>query len=477
MRGTGAAQWLFMRLRLSAFAATALGLTLALTAPDANACGGCFPPPGENQSVVTDHRMILSVSKTQTTLYDQIQYSGNPSSFAWVLPISGTVDVGLSADTLFGALGNLTSTIVQAPPDRCPPPPNCGRSYNDEASQASGAGSLGSQDAGAAPVDVLKHETVGPYETVQLRSTDANALNNWLTTNGFAIPEDIKPVIGSYITEKFDFLALKLLPGKGVQSMRPVRVTSQGASPVLPLRMVAAGTGAVVGVSLWVLAEGRYEPQNFPFFSITDEDLVWDWAASASNYKELRAQRGAALAGRGWEIETARKLNRLQLESIVTNLGRVNPSVGSDYAPVEENGQVIKSADVARDEDLAALFKGIPDGQDYVTRLRADLAHSALTTDLALIAAGDQTELAQVRKPKGEKGQPTCTVYNGCDAVGTAPRDEAIARTEANGNGESFSCETAPKKGNVAGFSFAGMGGLAAFLGLALIRARRNRRR
>jgi hypothetical protein len=68
-------------------------------------------------------------------------------------------------------------------------------------------------------------------------------------------------------------------------------------------------------------------------------------------------------------------------------------------------------------------------------------------------------------------------VYNGCDPVGTAPRDEAIARTEANKGGESFSCETAPKKGNVTGMSFAGMGGLAAFLGLALIRARRARGR
>jgi hypothetical protein len=463
-----------MRLRATFLASTSLALGLALAAPDANACGGCFPPPGENQSVVTDHRMILSVSKTQTTLYDQIQYSGNPSSFAWVLPISGTVDVGLSADTLFGALGNLTSTVVQAPPDGCPPPPNCGY-QSDEATGVAYGGAAPAQDAGT--VNVLKQETVGPYETVQLRSTDANALTNWLTQNGFAIPADIQPVINSYVSEKFDFLALKLLPGKGVQSMRPVRVTAQGASPVLPLRMVAAGTGAVVGVSLWVLGEGRYEPQNFPFFSIKDEDLVWDWASSASNYKELRAQRAAALDGRGWETETALKLNRFQLESIVTNLANVNPSVGADYAPVEQDGQVVKSAEQVRQEDLATLFKGIPDGQDYVTRLRADLAHSALTTDLALVASGDQTELPQVRRPKGEKGQPTCTVYNGCNAVGTAPRDEALARTEANGNGESFSCETAKKKGNVPGFSFAGMGGLAAFLGLALIRARRARGR
>ena len=91
---------------------------------DASACGGCFIPT-ENPTVVTDHRMVLSVSKEQSTLYDQIKYSGNPSSFAWVLPISGTVDVGLSADIVFQALDGMTQTQITPPPQNCPPPPDC----------------------------------------------------------------------------------------------------------------------------------------------------------------------------------------------------------------------------------------------------------------------------------------------------------------------------------------------------------------
>ncbi len=465
-----------MRLGLSLIGAAALGLAFAIAAPDARACGGCFPPPGENQSVVTDHRMILSVSKTQTTLYDQIQYSGEPSSFAWVLPISGTVTVGLSADTLFGALGNLTTTVVQQPPDGCPPPPNCGYGA-DEAQSAGSSGGLASPTSPPA-VDVLKRETVGPYETVQLRSTDAKALENWLVQNGFAIPEDVKPVIAAYVREGFDFLALKLLPGKGVQTMRPVRISSQGASAKLPLRMVAAGTGAVVGITLWVIGEGRYEPQSFPSFVITDRDLVWDWSTRVSNYKELRAQKSGALQGRGWEIETALKLSRFQLESIVTNLARANPQVGADYAPVTSTGgQITKTADEVRQEDLKTLFEGIPDGQERVTRMRADLVKSALGTDLALVASGDQSDLPQVRTPKGEKNQPQCTIYNGCDSVGQAPRDEAIARSD-NGKGESFACATAqPSNKGISGTSLVGVGSLAALLGLVLVRARRLRGR
>lgn len=244
-----------MRWHFSLIAAAGLAGVVLLAAPPAEACGGCFapqPPPGEPVSIVTDHKMILSISQSQSTLYDQIEYSGDPASFAWVLPIVGTVDVGLSSDTVFSTLSTVTTSSVIAPPTGCPAPTNC--AYDE------GLGASVSADAGAAGgVDVLKRETVGPYDTVQLRSTDPNALTAWLTDNGFTIPDATKPVIAAYVTEHFDFLALKLVPGKGVGAMRPVRVTTQGANPVLPLRMVAAGTGATVGITLWVLGEGRYD--------------------------------------------------------------------------------------------------------------------------------------------------------------------------------------------------------------------------
>src|SRR5476651_284463 len=111
--------------------ALALGIGVAVSAlgfageRDAAACGGCFHPPTQTASDITDERMLLSVSPAQTTLYDQIRYSGSPSSFAWVLPIHGTVTVGLSADVLFDSIDVLTTTQVPAPPSSCPPPPTC----------------------------------------------------------------------------------------------------------------------------------------------------------------------------------------------------------------------------------------------------------------------------------------------------------------------------------------------------------------
>ncbi len=468
---------------LTAAALIAVATTTLVLEREASACGGCFHPPEESPTVVTDHRMILSVSKEQSTLYDQVKYQGNPSSFAWVLPISGTVDVGLSSDIVFQALDNSTRTTIIAPPQNCPQPPNC------SSSNFGGASSPGSADAASKDdVTVTKQEAVGPYLTVQLKATDANALQSWLTQNGFAVPADVRPVVDQYVAEKFDFLALKLIPGKGVQDMRPVRVTTKGASAVLPLRMVAAGTGATVGISLWVVAEGRYEAQNFPNFAITADDLVWDWTQQKSNYTTIRAEKTIASGGRAWETESSQLILPQQIQNAARrnryypqpgpnpqDAGQPPPSAEElaarlDYDPVKDaQGQIVKSAVQVRDEDLATLFFGIPSSTSRVTRMRADLTHAGLNADLVMTASANQAVLGNVRQVTKESNQPLCTVYNGCNAVGQAPRDEAIARSNGGG-GESFSCSTGG-----ASASPLWLGAGVGYLAIAIARARRRR--
>ena len=77
----------------------------------AEACGGCFVPQSE-RTVVTDHRMALSISPTQTVLWDQIRYSGDPAEFAWVLPVRAGATIELSNDAFFSALDASTQPVV-----------------------------------------------------------------------------------------------------------------------------------------------------------------------------------------------------------------------------------------------------------------------------------------------------------------------------------------------------------------------------
>jgi hypothetical protein len=443
------------------------------TENEAQACGGCFAPP-ENNTVVTDHRMILSISPQQTTLYDQIRYQGSPSSFAWVLPINGAATVGLSADVVFSTLDQQTAIQVVAPPLNCPAPPSdCGRG-------GFGAGAAAPNDSTSADagtgVTVTKQETVGPYETVQLKvdATTPDALNTWLNDHGYAIPADVQTIINQYVAEKYQFLAMKLVPGATVQAMRPVRITTLGASPILPLRMVTAGTGATVGVSLWVIGDGRWEPSNFPTFHIEASELVWDWTKGASNFKDLRAAKAAPLNGRGWELETSTSTSKQQIANVIQYSGQTylpDGGVQQAYDPVtDSNGNVTKTAKQVEQEDMDTLFAGITSAA-RVTRYRSDLAHASLQEDLNLGATADQSEVGRTLNVTREANQPQCPVYDGCEQVGIAPRDDARAQTESNnGSGESFACSTSGR--SLDDVTIFGAGG---FFGLALLRARRKR--
>lgn len=465
-------------------AVSALGL---LAERDAQACGGCFTPPNQVASDITDERMLLSVSTKQTTLYDQIRYSGNPSSFAWVLPIHGTVDVGLSADVLFSSIDRLTQTTINPPPVSCPPPPsNCGGFGRNSAAAPSAAGGDSAQDAGVA---VLKAENVGPYATVQLRSTDPGALEKWLSDNGFVIPADVMPVLNQYVTEGFDFLAMKLLPNQGVSSMRPVRVSAPGASLSLPLRMAAIGTGATVGITIWVVGDGRYQPQNFPFYHIEDKDLVWDFSTSSSNYTTLRAQNESQSQGRSWEIESSLALNQQLISNTILSGGvyygggGVGPTsqsqASADYLPVpgDDAGTTQgQTAEQVRQADIAALFAGMSGPNVRITRMRSDIAHAAMTTDFILQASPDQAEIANVRNlTNGVNLQ--CPVYDGCNIVGNVPADEANARAaQGSSNNESFGCATTAKPFKMSDLSWPVTGVLGLGLILRGLRNRKNRK-
>jgi hypothetical protein len=392
----------------------ALGAVLPLvvaTARDSRACGGCFHPPAQSGTVVTDHRMIFSLSPQLTTLYDEIEYQGSPSSFAWVLPIHGPVRVGLSSDILFAALEQVTGTSIVAPPSPCPC--QCGRGG------FGGGGGIAppalASGGGGGAVTVISQQVVGPYDTVQLHSSDPNALNAWLTANGFVIPQDVQSIIAAYVNEGFDFLAMRLAPGQGVQAMRPVSVTSSGAGLSLPLRMVAAGTGAAVGVTLWVVSAGRYEAQNFTNFVISPSELVWDWSTNSSNYSPLRTQKEAALNNAAWQTESSFDLGPYQVENIVLS-GPATVNYTDIPSTAAGPGE---TAEQVRQMDLATLF---PSGGSTVriTRMRADLSRAALASDLLLQASADQSPLRNVYQVTQSVNTPQCPACP-CGSSGSNP--------------------------------------------------------
>ena len=307
------------------------------TSGDADACGGCFIDSASENTVVTGHRMALSISKDKTVLWDQIQYDGNPAEFSWVLPVKPGAVLELANDAFFQVLDAGTQSTVQQAPVQCQPDWGdenwggegdgyygggddefgCGCSDNEAALASEGSsasGGFGTGSGGGGPnspppedVQVVSEETVGPYEVVVLSTMVPGALNDWLDEHNYAVPDELQPTIDSYVAEGFDFIALRLVPGAGVNQMSPVRITTQGASFTLPLRMVAAGTGAQTALSLFIIAEGRYAAENFANSEVDPLSVEWDFVQSGSNYSEVRLDALEENDGHTWLTPFAKR--------------------------------------------------------------------------------------------------------------------------------------------------------------------------
>jgi len=375
------------------------GATTVLVERDAHACGGCFAPPGPGTQV-TAHRMAFAVSPRRTILWDQFQYTGSPKEFGWVLPIRGKVDVGVSSDQLFQRLDNATAVQVVGPPT-----PSCPRLNRGFASAASDEAAGASFDAG---VNVWDQKTVGPYEATQLSATDGNALRTWLRDHGYVLPAAVESVIDDYIKEGFGFIVIKLVPDADVTRMVPIRIAFDGANPMLPLRMIAAGTGAKVGLQLYVLGEGRWETKNFPTAEIKTDDLVWDYAAMGSNYNQVFIDTLAKNAGRTWVSESSDDVGRDTLFSGLPG-----------GTTVDDAGSTV----FAKDTDTTDIDRAFPGRTNLVvTRLFAELPQSALGQDLELQAslAGKLPRVRTVTNTKNHPcpGSDSSSVF-GCASAGS----------------------------------------------------------
>src|SRR6185436_5185636 len=156
--------------------------TAALLTParEASACGGCFVQQ-QDSTVVTGHRMVLSVSPTQSVLWDQIKYSGDPTEFAWVLPVKAGAVIETASDAWFETLDAATVTTVLSPQIGCA----SSASFSCGSAQADSLAGRGLESGGG--VTVVHQGTVGPYETVTLKTDQPGALNKWLGDHGFNV--------------------------------------------------------------------------------------------------------------------------------------------------------------------------------------------------------------------------------------------------------------------------------------------------
>jgi hypothetical protein len=287
---------------------------------------------------------------------------------------------------------------------------------------------------------------------VTLSSTDGSALRQWLSDHGYAIPPDIDPVIDAYVSEGADFIALRLIPGKGVNEMKPVRVVTPGGDPILPLRMVAAGTGSLTDVVLYVIGEGRFGLKDLTEVDVKLGDLSFDFATNDSNYGKLRddalgENNGisylTAFAGLGAFSRTFSDPMGVEAQFTDTaSNGYVNLATLYFGQANLNDGSSASSSDACAQSVLQRLGSDLLVGGSGLPDAGAPNAHDAGTRDGGARDAGSHTG-----NGKGPTGlipiDLTCAKHDDIAAalIGMHPDKAWVARLEMNLPREAFTMD------------------------------------
>ncbi len=299
------------RMRRLVLAASLSAFTLAAAPHVAHACG-CLSPPAVTEGSYavnqSGEQLIFEVEPGWVTAHVLIRYAGDPSQFAWIVPVPEVPEMSLSPVSAFGLLDQATAPYVQVTlDDLCPQSAwRCHYEYDGGGGCALGPGGAsnaaggfgGFTDAGAAsdaagagppPVTVINTQTVGDYQTVTFQASDASAAVQWLQSNGFVVNQTTSIYMESYIQANMVFVAAKLVPGANTSAIKPLRMRYRASFPSIPLILTAVAAQPHLTVTAFIFGQQLFRPQGHPSIKIDPDRIAFD-PSGRSNYPMVLAR-------------------------------------------------------------------------------------------------------------------------------------------------------------------------------------------
>jgi len=218
----------------------------------------------------------------------QINYEGPAEDFAWVVPVPAKPTISISSDILFSALSEATRPTFNLSIDesRAISDSSCWRRRERERNLCGG----GYRPAPVEEGIVLETGSIGPFDFVVLdppdndtgNSSDPNNVFDWLNTNGYAQPEEAKPLVARYAEMGMQFVALRLQNNSTTGDIQPVTLAYQlphslQDNPVgnIPIELTSIAATPDMPIQIYLLGPHRGVAYNFADVEI-DHQLI-DW--------------------------------------------------------------------------------------------------------------------------------------------------------------------------------------------------------
>jgi len=243
--------------------ASLLALAAPLLAPAvAQACGGFFC---QNVPVdQTGENIVFVADGTTVQAFVQVQYQGEATEFAWIIPTPSLPEVGVSSGAIFPYFAQ---TYRRAAYINTTYHGTCGSyCWDDQFAGGDTALDTSSADAGTGGgVEVIEQGQTGPYDFAILRATDAQVLFDWLGANDYNLPATAIAAVEPYalMGDQTHFVALKLQKDASVGDLQPVKLTYAAEQPMVPIQLTAIAAQPDMPIYVTVLGASRAVPENY----------------------------------------------------------------------------------------------------------------------------------------------------------------------------------------------------------------------
>jgi MYXO-CTERM domain-containing protein len=302
--------------------AASLALGIGLASNDARACGGFFCSQSQGVNQAAERIVFANNGDDTVTAVIEIQYAGPAEKFSWLLPISSVpmgdqIAVGSSrAFQLLQQASNPQYSLTTVVEGTCDPVPVVDGGFGGTGNQGfpSSAGGAGGASAGPGGVMVEASGLVGSFEWTVISIDEAlpepvDAAVEWLTENGYDVPEGARGLLGPYLMDGMYLLALRLQKGASAGSIRPIVLTYSASRPMIPIKLTAVAANENMGVMTWVLADAQAVPKNYNALELNEARI--NWFNANSNYNAVVTEAADEAGGQGFVTEYAQPASNL----------------------------------------------------------------------------------------------------------------------------------------------------------------------
>ncbi|MBI3516475.1 MAG: DUF2330 domain-containing protein [Proteobacteria bacterium] len=314
-------------------AVAAIAGQLAVTAAPAWAFCGFYVAQADANLFNKASKVVLAWDDGSMAVTMASDYQGDPKEFAVVIPVPTFIErkqIGIVETKVIDHLDRYTAPRLVEYRDEDPCAPQVRMMMSATAGMPRPAAAMG--EVKRQKVVVEASYEVGEYDIQILSAQESDGLIEYLTDNGYRIPDGASDVLGSYIKQKMRFFVAKVnlarMKLEGAGFIRPLQVRYESKKFMLPIRLGTVNASGPQDLIVYALTRrGRVEATNYRTVKIpSNMDVpLYVKAAFGDFYKAL------------FERQVAREDMHAVFLEYAWNMGWCDPCAADPLSVAEMN--------------------------------------------------------------------------------------------------------------------------------------------